>query len=424
MIIHTVTPGQTLYTLADRYDVTPQSIAQANGLQQPDRLVPGQDLVIPRQGSAHRVTPGESLYTIARQYGITVAELLQENPSVRAPYTIYPGQTLFLPNLPKRGTIQVNGYAYPTISTEVLQQTLPYLTYLSIFSYRVQADGTLNEIADTPLIAAAKAADVAPMLVLTNTTATGGFDSDLVHTILTDPTASATLRRNVLRILEQKGYYGVDVDFEYIPPADREAYARFLEQLSEDLQSGGYLLSTALAPKVRANQQGTLYEAHDYALLGQIVDHVILMTYEWGYLYGPPMAVAPVNEVRRVLDYAVTAIDPAKILMGMPNYAYDWTLPYAPGRAAEYLSVQGAVERAVRRGATIQYSDSAQAPFYTYTQNGVQHIVWFENARSTRARLLLVQEYGLRGVSYWTVNTFFPQNWAVLTDLYDIEKVL
>ena len=52
------------------------------------------------------------------------------------------------------------------------------------------------------------------------------------------------------------------------------------------------------------------------------------MTYEWGYLFGPPMATAPVNMVRQVLDYGVTTIDPNKILMGIPNYAYDWSLPF------------------------------------------------------------------------------------------------
>ncbi len=424
MILHTVTPGQTVFALADLYDVSPQSILSANALPDPNRLAVGQDLVIPKAGGAHTVAAGESLYTIGRQHGLTVEQLLRQNPNLTPPYTIYPGQILFLPPTPKLGTVAVNGYAYPTVSEQVLRQTLPYLTYLSVFSYKVQPNGTLGNLNDEPLLSAAKAADVAPVMVITNTNENGGFDSDLVHTLLTDEGVSATLRQEVLRVLAQKGYYGVDVDFEYIPPADREAYARFLEQLRQDLQAGGYSLSTALAPKIRADQTGTLYEAHDYALLGEIADAVILMTYEWGYLYGPPMAVAPLNEVRRVLNYAVTAIDPQKILMGMPNYAYDWTLPYTPGRAAEYLSVNGAVNRAIRQGAAIQYSDSAAAPFYTYTQNGANHIVWFENARSTRARLRLVQEFGLKGVSYWTVNNFFPQNWAVLTDMYDIAKVL
>ncbi len=52
------------------------------------------------------------------------------------------------------------------------------------------------------------------------------------------------------------------------------------------------------------------------------------MTYEWGYKYGPNMAVAPLNMVRRVLDYAVTEIIPEKIMLGIPNYGYDWPLPF------------------------------------------------------------------------------------------------
>ena len=34
------------------------------------------------------------------------------------------------------------------------------------------------------------------------------------------------------------------------------------------------------------------------------------MTFEWGYTYGPPMAVAPLPQVRAVLDYAVSVIEP------------------------------------------------------------------------------------------------------------------
>lgn len=423
MIIHTVTPGQTVYSIAALYGVTPGSIITANALQSPDRLVAGQDLVVPAEGRAHTVTAGESLYTIARQYDLTVDALLRANPTLQAPYVIYPGQILLLPAGGKLGAIEVNGYCYPNINRTVLEQTLPYLTYLSIFSYRVLADGSLTEIDDEPLIEAARTARVAPMMVITNTRESGGFDSDLVHTLLTDEAVTERMLTQVLDVLRQKGYHGLDVDFEYIPPADREAYNAFLELAAGRLRAEGFILSTAIAPKVRADQQGTLYEAHDYAFHGGVVDHVILMTYEWGYLYGPPMAVAPIGEVRRVLDYAVTAIPPEKILMGMPNYAYDWTLPYTPGTAAQYLSVQGAVNRAVQYGAEIQFSPAAQAPFFEYTTGGQRHIVWFENARSTRARLGLVREYGLLGVSYWTINTFFPQNWLVLESMYDIVKL-
>ena len=93
----------------------------------------------------------------------------------------------------------------------------------------------------------------------------------------------------------------------------------------------GYSVSTALAPKTKADQVGLLYEAHDYPVHGALCDFVVLMTYEWGYAAGPPWAIAPINEVRRVLDYAVTAIPRNKILMGMPTYGRDWKLPFVAG---------------------------------------------------------------------------------------------
>lgn len=187
----------------------------------------------------------------------------------------------------------------------------------------------------------------------------------------------------------------------------------------------GYTVTTALAPKISAVQQGTLYEAHDYPVHGELADHVIIMTYEWGYTFSPPMAVAPLNEVRRVLNYAVTAIPRRKILMGIPNYGYNWTLPYQPGTAAEAISNTQAVELALREGAFIQYDPIAQSPFFTYyDENGRLHEVWFEDARSILAKLTLANEFRLGGVSYWTINQYFPQNWLVLESVFDVIKVL
>ncbi|MPN16940.1 Spore germination protein YaaH [bioreactor metagenome] len=155
------------------------------------------------------------------------------------------------------------------------------------------------------------------------------------------------------------------------------------------------------------------------------MDHVIIMTYEWGYTYGPAMAVSPINEVRRVINYATSVIPSEKILMGMPNYGYDWTLPFVRGSAARSLSNTQAVELALKVGANIQYDAMAQAPFfYYYDSAGKRHVVWFDDARSIEARLKLINQYDLGGASYWTINSFFPQNWLVLSSLYNVRKVL
>ncbi|SKA86470.1 spore germination protein [Clostridium sp. USBA 49] len=426
MIIHVVKPGESLYSISRLYNVPLDKIASYNELKDPNRLVIGQTLVIIEGVRKHVITPNQSFYTIASIYGLTIDELIAANPHIANPSWIYPGQIINIPSKTKKlGTIEVNGYAFPNIDMTVLKKTLPYLTYLSIFSHEVKENGSLRPINDTPLIEEARKANVAPLLVITNLLEGKGFSSDLAHTILSNENLQNTLLNNVIQTLKDKNYYGLDIDFEYIYPKDKELYNNFIEKAVNKLNPLGYFVTTALAPKVSENQKGVLYEAHDYSFHGKLVSHVILMTYEWGYTFGPPMAVAPLNAVRRVLDYAVTAIPKNKILMGIPNYGYDWTLPYKQGTSATTLSNVGAVNLAAKVGAVIQYDNISQSPYFNYyDSNGREHIVWFEDARSINAKLKLVNEFSLGGVSYWTIGQYFPQNWLVLSSLYDIKKVI
>ncbi|MCG8502718.1 MAG: glycosyl hydrolase family 18 protein [Firmicutes bacterium] len=426
MIIHVVRPGESLYTIGQLYGVPPAKIASDNELPDPNQLVVGQTLVILEGMRMHRVAPGQSLYDIARDYGVTVNDILAVNPQITDPARISPGQIITIPpRTRKLGTIEVNAYAFPTISMDVLKKTLPYLTYLSIFSYEVRPDGSLSTVDDEPLIQAAREANVAPLMVITNIEEGGSFDSDLVSTILNDEQVQETLINNVIETLEAKNYYGLDIDFEFIYPEDREKYNDFLRKVVERLEPLGYKVTTAVAPKTSADQPGLLYEAHDYPVHGALADHVIPMTYEWGYTYGPPLAVAPINQVRQVLDYAVTAIPRQKILMGIPNYGYDWTLPYVSGTAARTVTNTGAVDLAGRVRAAIQYDNASQAPYFNYYDaEGKEHVVWFEDARSIDTKLRTANQYGLGGVSYWTINSYFPQNWLVLQSLFDVEKVI
>jgi spore germination protein len=183
-------------------------------------------------------------------------------------------------------------------------------------------------------------------------------------------------------------------------------------------------VSTALAPKISGTQQGLLYEAHDYPAHGRIVDFVVLMTYEWGYRKGPPQAISPINQIKRVLDYAVTVIPRHKIFMGFQIYARDWLIPHQSGQEAETFSQQEAVKRAVQHQARIQYDTASQSPYFRYTdQNGRNHEVWFEDARSAQAKFDLVKSYNLRGVSYWTLGYPFPQNWPLLGSNFSVRKI-
>lgn len=374
------------------------------------------------------VKSGDTVSSIAAGYGVSVSSVIFNN-QLSSPYTLAIGQALLIntespvPSYPA----YINGYAYPFIDPSVLDETLPFLTSLSVFSYGFTTEGNLvpPTLDDTFMITAARSAGVRPVLTLTPFGPDGQFNNLLITSLVNNETAKQTLLNNLLSTLETKGFGGVDIDFEYILPEDRIPFADFVTDTRNFLSPYGYHTSVALAPKTSDTQAGLLYEGKDYALLGEAADSVLLMTYEWGYTYGPPMAVAPINKVREVVDYAVTRIPPAKIDLGIPNYGYDWTLPFVRGTSmARPIGNVEAVQLAVSVGAAIEFDETAMSPFFRYEQNGVRHEVWFEDVRSLREKFSLLPAYSLRGIGYWQIMRFFRANWLLLESTFQIQKNL
>lgn len=427
MRIYVVTSGDSVWSIAGRFGVTPQSIIEANKLQDSVGLVVGQTLIIPSTESSYRVAPGDTIWSIARQFGVSVQSIAQLN-GISNSQQIYPGMIIRIPDKSKNyGYIEVNAFIQPSTPEKerrVMSEAVQYLTYITPFSHHVNADGSLTPLDDTTILEVAKANRVAPMLSVTNISG-ANFDTDLIDSILNNNTLQQTLINNMLDLLKTKGYYGVSIDFERISPENRTKYNNFLRKVVAALHPN-YIVATALAPKTYDITTGSWHGAHDYKAHGEIVDMVIIMTYEWGWSGGPPMAVAPLDQVRNVINYAVSVIPPDKIMMGMPLYGYDWTLPYLPGgEFAESVGNQEAINRAGKYGAVIKYDEKSQSPFYEYAdEKGKQHVVWFEDARSVEAKYKLVSELGLRGVSYWVLAQPFPQNWQVLDDMFNITKVV
>lgn len=373
------------------------------------------------------VQSGDTVDSIAESHGIAVSSVIYNNQLVY-PYPLAVGQALLLssgetstPSYPA----WVNGYAYPFIKQSVLDETLPYLSSLSVFSYGFTAEGDLvpPTLDDSFMISAALMEGVRPVLTLTPLGPDGNFNNFLITAVVNDQTAKDNLLSNLLETVQRKNFQGVDIDFEYIRPEDRIPFADFVADVRNFLSPYGYHVSVALAPKTSDTQAGLLYEGKDYSLLGEAADSVLLMTYEWGYTYGPPMAVAPVNQVRRVVEYAVTRIEPSKIDLGIPNYGYDWTLPFVQGTSrATTVSNQEAVRIAIEAGVPIQFDEVAMSPFFQYEKDGQLHEVWFEDVRSYQAKFSLLPEYGLRGMGYWQIMRFFRPNWLLLADTFQIQR--
>ncbi|MBM7646284.1 spore germination protein [Scopulibacillus daqui] len=423
MQIHVVQRGDTLWQLAQRYGVSINQIAAVNQLQNRSELVIGEALIIPSGNRQYTVRPGDNLWLIARKFGVSVQDIMRAN-RITNPSMIYPGQLLIIPEKAKP-TIDVNAFSidFSEAGAQEVRDVGRYLTYVSPFAYRMKDDGSLEMINDNAMIQAAITNHVVPMMAITNFSATE-TGSQLAHTILSDTALQDRLLTSIIQTMRTKRYRGLNIDFENVLPNDRENYNQFLRRAVSRLHAEGYFVSSSLAPKTSGTQQGLLYEAHDYPAHGEILDFVVLMTYEWGYRFGPPQAISPLNQIRAVLDYAVTVIPREKIMMGFQVYARDWLVPHVQGREAETFSMQEAIRRAVRHHAVIHYDQRTQSPYFRYTdEQGRGHEVWFEDARSAQAKFNLVKEYHLRGISYWVLGYPFPQNWALLEDNFHIRKL-
>ena len=426
MEIYVVQAGDTLNAIAQRSGLSAERIASENRLFPPYELVVGQTLVLRFPDQVYTARSGDTLYSVARASGVPVRQLYRNNTVLEGSPTLYSGQTVVLSyqgDSAKYPPIAVNGYAYPFIDPGLLRRTLPFLTSITPFTYGIQPDGALVPLEDQALLTAARNVGTGALMHLSTLTDEGSFSNELASLVLNDQDVQGVLIDNVLTTRETKGYSGLDVDFEFVFPQDAAAYASFIRRLRERLNPRGYPVVVALAPKTSADQPGLLYEGHDYRALGAAADRVFLMTYEWGYTYGPPMAVAPLPNVRSVVEYALTELPAGQIWLGIPAYGYDWPLPFRQGETrATSISPQYAVSLARRYGMAIQYDETAQAPWFRYTdERGTAHEVWFEDARSIAAKLSLIPEYGLSGAGYWNLMRPFAQNWLVLDSLFHIQ---
>ena len=426
MQIYVIRQNDTLYKIARTFGTTAEDIAEANELPNPNDLVVGQALVIPIIGGFYSVQAGDTLWSISRRFQVSYQQLAAVNRiSINQPLQI--GSRLYIPQRPKTRA-EFNAYVEPrgTTVSPVLESSArdaaPYLTYLAPFSFQALRDGSLKEPLLNNFPAIARANNNVLMMVITNQE-NDQFSDELGRILLNDMAIQDRFLNNIVTTAKKYGFRDIHFDFEFLRPADREAYNRFLRKAKARFSAEGWFLSTALAPKTSATQQGRWYEAHDYKAHGEIVDFVVIMTYEWGYSGGPAMAVSPIGPVRNVLEYAISEMPASKILMGQNLYGYDWTLPFVQGTIAKAVSPQQAIALAAENNVQIQYDTRAQAPFFKYTDtDGKQHEVWFEDARSIQAKFNLIKELGLRGMSYWKLGLSFPQNWLLITDNFNVVK--
>ncbi|MFT4146985.1 MAG: LysM peptidoglycan-binding domain-containing protein [Mobilitalea sp.] len=425
MIIHVVQAGETIDTIAQKYEKSVESIIQDNELANPNNLAIGQAIVIVYPKEVYTIQQGDTLEGIANTYNVSVMQLLRNNPYLADREYIYPGETIVISYDAPKADITTNGYAFPYINKSILRKTLPFLTYLSIFSYSISAEGELNTIDDTELINIAKAYGVAPIMVISNITETGAANIDILHSLLNDPERVNLLTDNVLNILKSKGYYGVNIDIPYIPPEDTQVFNDIISQISDRLHSENFKIFITITPITFEIYSETSHQVPDFTAIGQKVDGVNLLSYSWGRAYDVPIEIIPFYVFRFLLNLNNKLGILGKTTIGISTIGYIAEIPVVEGvSSAISITDTNAVILASDSGSTIYYNQINQTSYFYIFSYDKNYFIYFNDARGIDARTQLVPEYDLNGITIWNIMNFFAQMYLVINTQYSIIKVL
>ena len=420
MIIHVVEPGETIYSIAEDYNVDTFRLIQENGLINPENLVVGQTIIVIYPEEIHTVLEGDNLLSIAGEYSITVMELLRNNPFLLDRDYLYIGEELVIHYADERkGNISTNGYAYPFIDRKVLEKNLLYLTYLSIFSYSISPDGTLVDIDDREMIDIAKEYGVAPIMVISNATSNG----EMIHNLLMDRELQGHFMESTISIAKEKGYYGVNLDMPYIAPEDRERYIDLIRELTTMLREEGIRAFITVSPRSFGGSEITRYDVINYAAVSQIVDGVVLLNYSWGYTQDIPLSAISLSYIQILLRSLTALIPPEKISIGVTTIGYIFHFPFIEGTSrAVSISNTNVIELAVDIGTQIYFNENNLSSYF-YIMNDTIALVYFHNGRSLNTYLSLVSQENLQGIAIWNIMEFLAQESLMIHSQYYIDKV-
>lgn len=230
-----------------------------------------------------------------------------------------------------------------------------------------------------------------------------------------------------------EGYSGLTIDFEGLREGQREDFSAFMKELREALP-GKKLLYAAVPPD-------RWYKGYDYRAIGEVCDRVILMAHDYQWTQAPQenlgtpytdTPIAPIGQVAEALarftdrstgvaDLSKTAIAVAFSCAGVEvdeeGLLVD-TRVYNPGTAT-------LTRRLLQEDDEPGWSEDYQAPYvYYHDEEGRRYRVWYEDARSVRAKVELAYQYGVTGLSLWRLGTVPAEEsydvWSVVLD--QIEK--
>lgn len=367
----------------------------------------------------------DNIYNIARRFNIDAPELIRLN-RLNSTCSLPEGLSLLIPgkSRPNRSSAQFFFCSSRKLSESQSQELTPFLSAIVFCNSRILPDGSLAPASFTQA-SPFHSQGVLPLLSVNNLSEDLNFDSSAVHNLLQTECCRNSFCDQVLEALENGGFGGLCLQFNYINSFDRDSFSQLLEELSVLLHRQGKYLIVCAAPKLSDMSSEPGSSALDYAALGQFCDRVALQTYDWGHSSSAPQSTAPLHKVRQSIGYALNHIPSWKLLLGISDHGYRWQLPWRQGRTADAVCHHIAQSLAISNGATIRFDKLSQTPFFSFNSSGNQRcIVCYEDVRSLLLKLQLISEYSLAGAALFSSAPPDSRLLYMLQELFDLEKLI
>lgn len=277
------------------------------------------------------------------------------------------------------------------------------MTGVGPFWYKANKNGDLESKDSQVAYDTAKSLGLKMYPLITNKTGS-------TETVLGDPATRSKVVDNIIKLIQEKQYDGANIDFELLPPKQRDNLTAFMAELYPKMQGINKTLIISVFPQVDVAED--VSGAYNYPELSKNADFLQIMTYDYHWSTSPkPGAIAPIDWYEKNIKYAIdNAGGPHKVIIGVGAYGYDWV----PGKDGETVTYVDAIVRAEQNGAKIIYDDQAQAPHFKYKD----HEVWFENDKSIAVKLDVIAKYNPAGIALWRLGQEQPEIWPLINEKF------
>lgn len=362
---------------------------------------------------------------------------------------------LFLPTTIEAKSLKVSGwipYWEEEAGINEAKDNLSDLDIIHPFIYEVTSDGSIKARADIKnsdwqsLIKKAdrRRIDIIPAISWFN-----GYE---IHNILSDKSKVEEHIENIVDLVEDNDFDGIDIDYEQKLADTIDYYSKFLEDLKDELNDKKlHCTVEARTPKdsLYRTLPKTISYANDYEEINKHCDVIEIMTYDqqradWklnqAAIGNPYVPVADPAWQEKVIKLALKDIDNDKIMLGIPTYGRIWELTVTSNQYKEYKSLSSitelnALKKAKDLGIEPILSHSGEY-YYSYfnesspykalnpilkkyklsahsfalilanitNQTIPVNLVWFNQADSQKEKIKIAEKHDLKGVAIFKID--------------------